>query len=70
MSAIGEVDSGYSWYRLIVGLVLSTIGGVGMWAMVVALPVVQSEFGVARGDASLPYTVTMFFLGVGIIVMG
>ena len=36
--ARGEVDSGYAWYRLVVGLVLSTIGGVGMWAVVVALP--------------------------------
>ena len=64
MSAVGEVDSGYSWYRLVVGLVLSTIGGVGMWAMVVALPAVQAEFGVARADASLPYTLTMIFFGV------
>jgi MFS family permease len=70
MSAVGKVDSAYSWYRLIVGLALSTIGGVGMWAMVVALPAVQTEFGVARGDASLPYTVTMIFFGVGSIVMG
>ena len=70
MSAVGEVDSGYSWYRLVVGLVLSTIGGVGMWAMVVALPAVQAEFGVARADASLPYTLTMIFFGVGSIVMG
>jgi MFS family permease len=64
------VDSGYAWYRLVVGLVLSTIGGVGMWAMVVALPAVQAEFGVARGDASLPYTVTMIFFGLGSILMG
>jgi len=66
----GEVDSGYSWYRLVVGLVLSTIGGVGMWSVVVALPAVQAEFGVARGDASLPYTLTMIGFGVSSILMG
>ena len=66
----GQVDSGYAWYRLVVGLVLSTIGGVGMWSVVVALPSVQAEFGVARADASLPYTLTMIGFGVGSIVMG
>jgi len=33
-------------------LALSTIGGVGMWSVVVALPSVQQDFGVARGEAS------------------
>jgi MFS family permease len=67
---VSEVDSGYSWYRLIVGLTLSTIGGVGMWAVVVALPAVQAEFGVARADASLPYTLTMAGFGAASIVLG
>ena len=50
----GEVESAYAWTRLGVTLLLSTIGGVGMWSVVVALPAVQAEFAVARGDASLP----------------
>jgi MFS family permease len=54
----------------VVGLVLSTIGGVGMWSVVVALPAVQAEFGVARADASLPYTLTMIGFGVSSILMG
>ena len=66
----GEVDSSYAWYRLMVGLVLSTVGGVGMWSVVVALPAVQAEFGVARADASLPYTLTMIGFGVSSILMG
>jgi len=53
-----------------VSLALSTIGGVGMWSVVVALPAVQSEFGVARGDASLPYTLTMIGFGLASILMG
>ena len=66
----GEVESASAWMRLIVTLTLSTIGGVGMWSVVVALPAVQAEFGVARGDASLPYTLTMIFFGLAGIVMG
>jgi len=66
----GEVESRYAWVRLGVSLLLSTIGGVGMWSVVVALPAVQSEFGVARGDASLPYTLTMIGFGLASIGMG
>ena len=56
--------------RLFVSLALSTIGGVGMWSVVVALPTVQTEFGVARADASLPYTLTMLCFGAAGILMG
>ena len=66
----GEVESAYAWLRLVVTLTLSTIGGVGMWSVVVALPAVQAEFGVARADASLPYTLTMIAFGVAGILMG
>jgi len=66
----GGVDSTYAWTRLVLALILSTIGGVGMWSVVVALPAVQAEFGVARADASLPYTLTMLGFGVGGIVLG
>ena len=66
----GEVESTYAWVRLGVTLVLSTVGGVGMWAVVVALPAVQADFGVARADASLPYTLTMLAFGAAGIVMG
>jgi MFS family permease len=56
--------------RLAVSLLLSTIGGVGLWSVVVALPAVQAEFGVARGAASVPYTVTMIAFGFSGVVMG
>ncbi|MDQ2963735.1 MAG: MFS transporter [Pseudomonadota bacterium] len=68
--AHGVVESPYAWIRLAVSLALSTIGGVGMWSVVVALPAVQTEFGVARGDASLPYTLTMIGFGVASVLMG
>ena len=63
-------DGAYAWLRLWVALLTATIAGVGMWAIVVALPDVQTEFGVARGEASLPYTVMMFGFAFGTIVMG
>jgi MFS family permease len=65
-----QVDSRYAWFRLAVSLALMTIGGCGMYVVVVVLPAVQAEFGVARGQASLPYTLSMIGFGVGGIVMG
>ena len=58
-STPGETESGYAWFRLGTTLLLSTIGGVGMWSVVVALPAVQADFHVARASASFPYTLTM-----------
>jgi len=69
-NANGGVESRYAWFRLVVTLLLSTIGGVGMWSVVVALPAVQEEFGVARAAASLPYTLTMIGFGISSIAMG
>jgi MFS family permease len=64
------IDSRYAWARLSLALALGTIGSVGMWSFVVLLPAVQIDFGVARGEASLPYTLTMIGFGAGGIIMG
>jgi MFS family permease len=53
-----------------VSLVLMTIGGSGMYSVTVVLPRIQEDFGVARADASLPYTVTMIGFGLGGVLMG
>jgi MFS family permease len=66
----GGAESVYAWTRLIVALLVCAIGGVGMWSVIVALPAIQAEFGVARAAASLPYTATMIGFGVGGILMG
>lgn len=63
-------ESAYAWWRLVVSLALMTLGGVGMYGVTVVLPPIQAEFGVARGDASLPYTLTMIGFGLGGILMG
>ena len=64
------IDSPAAWWRLVASLAIATLGGVGMWSVVVALPAVQAEFGVDRGSASLPYTLTMVGFGFGGILMG
>jgi MFS family permease len=56
--------------RLGVTLLLMTIGSSGMYVVAVTLPAVQAEFGVARADASLPYTALMVGFGVGGVLMG
>ena len=39
-----------------------------MYVIAVVLPAVQAEFGVARADASLPYTLLMVGFGLGPIL--
>jgi MFS family permease len=57
-------------WRLAASLALSTIGGIGLWSVVVSLPAIEAEFGVDRGGASLPYTATMVGFAVGGVLMG
>ena len=64
------MESSYAWLRLVVSLALMTIGGVGMYGSAVVLTAMQADFGVARGDASLPYTLTLIGFGIGGVVMG
>src|SRR5207248_1300763 len=63
-------DSPYAWTRLWVALALVTIGGAGMYSMAVVLPPLQEEFGIARADSSLPFTLTMIGFGLGSVLMG
>jgi len=64
------IDSPSAWLRLAVAATLSTIGGVGMWSIMVALPAIQADFGVSRAEATLPFTMVMFGFAGGGIVMG
>ncbi|PCJ08978.1 MAG: MFS transporter [Rhodobacteraceae bacterium] len=63
-------DSRYSWLRLIVTLAIAMVANVGMWAVIVILPSVEAEFGASRGEAALPYTLTMIGFAVGNLVIG
>ena len=66
----GGIESPYAWTRLFVSLLLMTIGGSGVYTVSVVLPRIQTEFGVARGDASLPYSAAMIGFGLGAVFMG
>ena len=59
------IDSRRAWWRLGLTLALMTIGSGAMYVIAVVLPAVQAEFGVARADASLPYTLMMVGFGLG-----
>ncbi len=63
-------DGPYAMIRLWLALLVASIAGVGMWAIVVVIPEVQTEFGVDRSDATLPYTFTMLGFAFGTIVLG
>ena len=52
-SGASPIDGPYAWLRLTISLILGTIGGAGMWAVIVVLPSVQAEFGIDRAGASL-----------------
>ena len=66
----GGVESPYAWLRLAAAVALATVGGIGMWSVPVVLPAVQADFGVARGDASLPFTLAMIGFASGNVVLG
>jgi MFS family permease len=63
-------DSGRAWVRLALALLIGSIGSVGMWSVVVVLPVVQAEFAATRGAVSLAFTMTMLGFGLGGVVTG
>jgi MFS family permease len=63
-------DSRQAWVRLALALLIGSIGSVGMWSVVVVLPVVQPEFGATRGAVSLAFTLTMLGFGLGGVVTG
>ncbi len=60
----------YPVLRLLASLALMTIGGAGMYAIVVSLKPVSIEFVSGRGAAALPYTLTMIGYGLGGILLG
>jgi MFS family permease len=68
--AVAQADSAHAWWRLAASLALSTLGGIGLWSVVVSLPAIEAEFGISRGDASLPYTATMLGFAAGGVLMG
>ncbi|MEX0347903.1 MAG: CynX/NimT family MFS transporter [Paracoccaceae bacterium] len=63
-------DSRYSWFRLLITMLIGTVANVGIWAVIVIMPAVESEFGASRADASLPFTLTMIGFALGNLLLG
>ena len=63
-------DSPYSWFRLAITLLVSTIGSVGVWAIIIVLPLVQDDLGIDRSEASLLYALTMIGFAAGNLIIG
>ena len=70
MIEINIHDSPYSWFRLAITLLVSTIGSVGVWAIIIVLPLVQDDLGIDRSAASLLYTLTMIGFAAGNLIIG
>ena len=64
------IDSPQAAWRLLTTLLLMLLGNSGMYVVSVVLPAVQTEFGVSRADASIPYTLSMLGFGIGGMWMG
>jgi hypothetical protein len=63
-------DGRYACTRLGASLLIATLIGAGMWAVIVVLPPAQLDFGVDRSAASLPYTLMMCSLAFSTIALG
>ncbi|MCB1540861.1 MAG: MFS transporter [Rhodoblastus sp.] len=63
-------DGAYASLRLGVSLLAATLLAAGMWSIVVVMPKVQADFGVARAAASMPYTLSMVGFAAGAMVLG
>jgi MFS family permease len=63
-------DSRQAWTRLAVAVLIASVGAVGMWSVVVVMPVVQAEFAATRGAVSLAATMIFFGFGLGGVVTG
>jgi MFS family permease len=65
-----DPDGVYANCRLALSLLIGTVAGAGMWAVIVVLPKVQLEFAIDRAAASAPYTLTMFGFAFGTLAFG
>jgi MFS family permease len=69
-AAGGQLESTYAWLRLAASTGIGTVGCIGMWSYVVALPAVQADLGGTRGEVSLPFAASMVGFGIGCVLLG
>ncbi|MEM9126044.1 MAG: MFS transporter [Pseudomonadota bacterium] len=63
-------DSRYSWLRLLITLAIAAVANVGMWAVIVVMPAIETQFGAGRAEASMPYTLAMIGFALGNMWLG
>ena len=63
------MDSGKSWRRLLVALLIALVANVGIWSVVVVLPQSRQSLIQVAG-ATLPYTLTLFGFAIGNYFIG
>jgi MFS family permease len=63
-------DSRQAWVRLLVALLIASVGAVGMWSVVVVMPTVQTEFAASRGAVAFASTMVFMGFGLGGVVTG
>lgn len=63
-------DSRYAAFRLVISMLVMTVGSSGMYVVALVLPEVQAEFRVGRAEAAMPYTLLMIGFGLGGVLMG
>ncbi len=65
-----DIESRYAWLRLCTSLALITIGAVGMYGVIIAMPVIEVEFGSTRSQSAIPYSMIMLGWAIGTFWMG
>ena len=65
-----STDSGYSWFRLFITLLVACTANAGMWLIITIMPAVEAEFGTTRAASALPYTLTMIGFALGNFMIG
>ena len=63
-------DSAQAWVRLGLALAIASVGAVGMWSVMVVMPIIQAEFAATRGAVSLAATMIFFGFGLGGVIIG
>ena len=64
------LDSAYSWRRLVVSILTSTVFTFGMWSIIIFMPEVRVDMGMNRAEVSFLYTLTMIGFAAGNVVIG
>ena len=63
-------DSFYAWFRLLITLIIGSSLNIGMWAIVIVLPDIQSDLDYNRAEVSSLVAFTMLGFALGNFLLG